>query len=103
MESAFRKSLKALRISAETAGRSSGNVNKREKIFVKLFQDFDKFFAQLKSFTQYEDNMLAGYGITEDEYTDYAGQYLNAKEEIKKDIDGQIDDPGSAVVMKIMN
>ena len=36
--------------------------------------------------------MLAGYGITEDEYTDYAGQYLNAKEEIKEDTDGQIDD-----------
>ena len=71
---------------------------KEKKIFVKLFQDFDKFFAQLKSFTQYEDNMLAGYGITEDEYTDYAGQYLNAKEEIKEDTDGQIDDPGVPVV-----
>ena len=95
VESAFRKSLKALRISAETPEEVPGMSIKEKKIFVKLFQDFDKFFAQLKSFTQYEDNMLAGYGITEDEYTDYAGQYLNAKEEIKEDTDGQIDDPGA--------
>lgn len=98
VESAFRKSLKALRISAETPEEVPGMSIKEKKIFVKLFQDFDKFFAQLKSFTQYEDNMLAGYGITEDEYTDYAGQYLNAKEEIKEDTDGQIDDPGVPVV-----
>lgn len=98
VESAFRKSLKALRISAETPEKVPGMSIKEKKIFVKLFQDFDKFFAQLKSFTQYEDNMLAGYGITEDEYTDYAGQYLNAKEEIKEDTDGQIDDPGVPVV-----
>ena len=70
VESAFRKSLKALRISAETPEEVPGMSIKEKKIFVKLFQDFDKFFAQLKSFTQYEDNMLAGYGITEDEYTD---------------------------------
>ena len=98
VESAFCKSLKALRISAETPEEVPGMSIKEKKIFVKLFQDFDKFFAQLKSFTQYEDNMLAGYGITEDEYTDYAGQYLNAKEEIKEDTDGQIDDPGVPVV-----
>ena len=98
VESAFRKSLKALRISAETPEEVPGMSIKEKKIFVKLFQDFDKFFAQLKSFTQYEDNMLAGYGITEDEYTDYAGQYLNAKEEIKEDTDGQINDPGVPVV-----
>ena len=98
VESAFRKLLKALRISAETPEEVPGMSIKEKKIFVKLFQDFDKFFAQLKSFTQYEDNMLAGYGITEDEYTDYAGQYLNAKEEIKEDTDGQIDDPGVPVV-----
>lgn len=98
VESAFRKSLKALRISAETPEEVPGMSIKEKKIFVKLFQDFDKFFAQLKSFTQYEDNMLAGYGITEDEYTDYAGQYLNAKEEIKEDTDGQIDDPGVPAV-----
>lgn len=98
VESAFRKSLKALRVSAETLEEVPGMSIKEKKIFVKLFQDFDKFFAQLKSFTQYEDNMLAGYGITEDEYTDYAGQYLNAKEEIKEDTDGQIDDPGVPVV-----
>lgn len=40
-------------------------------------------FAQLKSFTQYEDSMLDDYGITEEEYDKYAGVYKNALEEIK--------------------
>ena len=55
-----------------------------------MFQNFDKLFAQLKSFTQYEDSMLEGYGITEDEYYDYAGHYLNVLEEIKP---GEPDNP----------
>ena len=49
----------------------------------KIFQSFDKLFAQLKSFTKYEDAMLEEYGITENEYYDYAGHYLNVLEEIK--------------------
>ena len=48
-----------------------------------MFQTFDHLFAQLKSFTQYEDSMLDDYGITEEEYDKYAGVYKNALEEIK--------------------
>ena len=42
-------------------------------------------FAQLKSFTRYDDSMLEKYGITEAEYDDYAGHYKNVIEEIADD------------------
>ncbi len=46
---------------------------KEKKIFVKLFQEFDRLFAQLQSFTKYDESMLENYGITMEEYDDYAG------------------------------
>lgn len=85
IEPAFRKSLGALRVAAESPA-DIPNMSKKEKaVFVKMFQNFDKLFAQLKSFTQYDDSMLEGYGITEKEYEDYVGHYLNVKEELKDD------------------
>ena len=83
IEPAFRKALKALRVSAETPAEIPAMSEKEKVLFVKAFQNFDKLFAQLKSFTQYEDSMLTEYGISEDEYDDYAGHYLNVKEELK--------------------
>lgn len=83
IEPAFRKALKALRVSAETPAEIPVMSEKEKVLFVKAFQNFDKLFAQLKSFTQYEDSMLTEYGISEDEYDDYAGHYLNVKEELK--------------------
>ncbi len=87
VEPAFRKALSALRISAEKPEDVPGLSHKEKEIFVKTFQNFDKLFAQLKSFSQYEDNMLEEYEITEQEYIDYAGHYLNAREEIMSDRD----------------
>lgn len=87
VEPAFRKALSALRISAEKPEDVPGLSHKEKEIFVKTFQNFDKLFAQLKSFSQYEDDMLEEYGITEQEYIDYAGHYLNAREEIMSDRD----------------
>ncbi len=87
VEPAFRKALSALRISAEKPEDVPGLSHKEKEIFVKTFQNFDKLFAQLKSFSQYEDNMLGEYGITEQEYIDYAGHYLNVREEIMSDRD----------------
>lgn len=83
IEPAFRKALTALRVSAETPSEIPAMSLKEKKVFVKMFQVFDKLFAQLKAFTNYEDSMLEEYGITEDEYYDYAGHYLNVLEEIK--------------------
>ena len=83
IEPAFKKALAALRVSAQTPDEVSGMSLKEKKVFVKVFQAFDTLFSQLKSFTNYEDSMLEGYGISEDEYYDYAGHYKNALEEIK--------------------
>ena len=97
IEPAFRKALSAVRVCAEKPTDVPAMSVKEKKIFVKLFQEFDKLFAQLKSFTKYDDSMLADYGITMEEYDNYAGVYLNTKEELKEDKpdggdDG--DDPG---------
>ncbi len=83
VESAFRKALAALRISAETPDEIADMSLKEKKVFVKIFQNFDRLFAQLKSFTRYEDSMLEEYCITQKEYEDYAGYYQNAMEEIR--------------------
>ena len=64
IEPAFRKALKALRVSAETPAEIPAMSEKEKVLFVKAFQNFDKLFAQLKSFTQYEDSMLTEYGIS---------------------------------------
>ena len=93
IEPAFRKSLAALRVSAETPEEVTPMSIKEKKVFVKIFQTFDRLFAQLKSFTQYDDSMLEDYGITEEEYDKYAGVYKNAVEEIKI-AEGGGDDPG---------
>ena len=83
----FKKALAALRVCASTPGEIPGMSLTEKKMFAKIFQNFDRLFAQLKSFTQYEDSMLEEYGITEDEYYDYAGHYLNVLEEIKPGTD----------------
>ena len=84
IEAGFKKALTALRACAQTPLEIPGMSLDEKKVFVKVFQNFDRLFAQLKSFTQYDDSLLEGYGITEDEYYDYAGHYLNVLEEIKQ-------------------
>ena len=91
IEPAFRKSLKALRASAETPSEIPGMSRKEKIVFIKMFQNFDKLFAQLKAFSQYDDSMLESYGITEDEYEDYAGHYFNVKAEIQSGSDDPTD------------
>lgn len=83
IEPAFRKALAALRASAQTPSEIPGMSLKEKEVFAKMFQNFDKLFAQLRSFTNYDDSMLEKYGITEEEYDDYAGHYLNVLEEIR--------------------
>lgn len=99
-EAAFRKALKALRASAATPAEIPGMSKKEKIVFVKMFQNFDKLFAQLRSFTRYDDSMLEGYGITREEYDDYAGHYLNVKAELEGDDDrpnDPTDDPDDLI------
>lgn len=84
IELAFKKALSALRVSAGTPSEISGMSLKEKEVFAKMFQNFDRLFAQMKSFTNYDDGMLTGYGITQEEYDDYAGHYVNVLEEIKE-------------------
>ena len=84
IEPAFKKALSALRVSAETPSEVSGMSMKEKEVFAKMFQNFDRLFAQMKSFTTYDDSMLPEYGITQEEYDDYAGHYFNVLEEIKE-------------------
>lgn len=90
VEPAFRKALAALRVSAQSPSEIPGMSLKEKKVFAKIFQNFDQLFAQLRSFTNYDNSMLKEYGITQEEYDDYAGHYLNVLEEIKSD---KLDDP----------
>lgn len=83
VEPAFKKALSALRVSAEKPEDIPKMSIKEKKIFAKIFQEFDTLFAQLKSFTKYDDSMLEDYGITEEEYNNYVGCYKNVVEEIK--------------------
>lgn len=83
VEPAFKKALAALRICAEKPSDIPGMSDKEKTVFAKLFQNFDRLFAQLKSFTCYDDTKLPEYGITEEEYYDYAGHYKNIIEEMK--------------------
>lgn len=83
VEPAFKKALAALRICAEKPSDIPGMSDKEKTVFAKLFQSFDRLFAQLKSFTCYDDTKLPEYGITEEEYYDYAGHYKNIIEEMK--------------------
>ena len=87
VEPAFRKALSTLKACAETPADVPEMSQKEKRIFVKVFQSFDSLFAQLKSFTQYDDSMLKEYGITEEEYDDYVGHYRNVMEELRADKD----------------
>ena len=83
VEPAFRKALAALRVSAEKPEVIPTLSLNEKKIFAKMFQEFDSLFAQLKSFTAYDDSMLKEYGVSEEEYDDYVGHYKNVVQEIK--------------------
>ena len=98
VEPAFRKALSALRVSASTPEEISSMSIKEKEVFAKIFQNFDKLFAQLKSFTRYDDSMLEEYGITQEEYDDYAGHYLNVIEELKQNRPDKSDDPEDTVI-----
>ena len=99
IEPAFRKALTALRVAAETPSDVPGLSRKEKEVFVKMFQSFDRLFAQLRSFTNYDDSMLNEYGITQEEYDDYAGHYLNVVEELKPGDDPLDDGDGDEPVI----
>lgn len=89
VEQAFCKSLHALRAVADVPEEVTSMSDKEKRIFLHIFQEFDRLFAQLKSFTQYNDEMLSEYKFSEEEYEAYAGHYINVKEELRQKEDNQ--------------
>lgn len=85
IEPAFKKSLTALKVAASKPEVIPSMSKKEQEVFAKMFQNFDRLFAQLKSFTNYDDSMLEGYGITQEEYDNYAAHYKNVIEILKED------------------
>ena len=98
IEPAFRKALSAVRVAAQTPADIPAMSRKESEVFVKMFQNFDKLFAQLKSFTNYEHGMLESYGMTEKEYEDYAGHYANLIEILRPEKPDSVDEPNVPVV-----
>lgn len=75
----FRKALAYLRLTAATPDVIPALSKEGELRFAKAFQEFDKIYANLKAFTKYAENSPEFYGITQEEYDDYAAHYRNIK------------------------
>lgn len=97
VEPAFRKALSALKVCAQNPSDIPEMSIKEKKTFAKMFQVFDSLFAQVKSFTRYNDSMLEEYGITEKEYEDYVDHYKNVMEEIREEKEPGDDGDGTQV------
>ena len=89
VEAEFTAALAVLREIANTPADVPELSRKEKRIFARAFQQFDRLFSQLKSFTCYES--AEKYGITEQEYEQYAAHYKNVIDELRRDYD---DDTG---------
>ena len=58
VEPAFKRALSALKAVAETPDEETDMSLKELKVFAKAFQTFDRLFAQIKSFTQYDESIV---------------------------------------------
>ena len=81
----FKKALAYLRVTAETPDVIAELSKEGQLRFAKAFQEFDKIYSSLKAFTKYADNDPDSYGITQEEYEQYAAWYLNIREKYKPD------------------
>lgn len=79
----FTKALAYLRVTAKTPDIIPTLSKEGKRRFAKAFQEFDKIYSSLKAFTKYAENPPDSYGITQEEYDDYAAHYRNIREEYK--------------------
>lgn len=81
----FKKALAYVRVTAKTPDVIP-SLGKQGKLrFAKAFQEFDKIYASLKAFIKYADNPPDSYGISREEYEQYASHYKNIRDEYKPD------------------
>lgn len=88
----FKKALAYVRITAETPDAISSLSKEGQLRFAKAFQEFDKIYASLRAFTKYADNPPESYGITQEEYEQYAGHYKNICDKYRPDSKKTSDD-----------
>lgn len=69
----------------------------QKKAFVHLFRKLDHDFAHIKSFTRYDESVLAECQFSEAEYEDYAGMYKNILEELKTEKEDSEDETEPAM------
>ena len=81
----FKKALAYVRVTAATPDVIPSLAKEGELRFAKAFQEFDKIYASLKAFTKYAENPPEFYGITQEEYDDYAAHYKNIREKYRKE------------------
>ena len=81
----FKKALAYLRVTAETPDVIAELSKEGQLRFAKAFQEFDKIYSSLKAFTKYADNDPDSYGITQEEYDQYAAWYLNIRDKYPRD------------------
>ncbi|MCR4654924.1 MAG: type I restriction endonuclease subunit R, partial [Lachnospiraceae bacterium] len=91
VEPAYKDALKCLREIAGTPGDVPSLSDKEKKRFAKSFQGFDSLLAQLKAFTNFEGKSIEDYGMTDQEYADYAAHYQNILAEIRASKEGDQD------------
>lgn len=81
----FKVKLAYLRTTAKTPDVIAVLSKEGQLRFAKAFQEFDKIYSSLKAFTKYADNPPDSYGITQEEYENYAAWYLNIRDKYKPD------------------
>lgn len=86
VEKSFVTNLVELKRVVPSPNEATGKTTIREKKdFVLAFQRLDGTLAQLKAFTVFEGKSIEDYGMTEEEYNDYRGAYINALAELKEE------------------
>ncbi len=83
----FKEAISNLRDSAATPEDVALLSDQGKKKFAKAFQSFDHWYAQIRAFTNFADKRLSDYGMTDEEYEAYVGNYKNVMDELYGDSD----------------
>ena len=78
----FKEAMNQIREIAPTPDVIATFSEKAQKRFAKAFQNFDHWYAQIRSFTNFAEKTIDDYGMTEEEYEAYVGHYHNIMDEI---------------------
>mgnify|MGYP000354609813 CR=1 FL=1 len=80
----FSIDIKTIHALGRTPEEISQLSREQKKSFIYAFRSLDKSFAHLKAFSRYQEELLADYDFSQEEYENYAAMYKNVMEELKK-------------------